>query len=199
MQNSTQPSSTQLILASQSRQRQQLFETLGVPHQVIPSQIDESLIQDPDFKLRAQLVAKAKADAVAANHPGSVVVAADTYIVLDGEMLEKPRNLGEARDMLRRQSGRWSQAVTGFCYLDQLHQWSRVETVLTEVEFRPLTDLEIERYVTQQPVLEWSAAYCPAYIEGMMLVAQIKGSLTSFTHGLPFELLMESLKKTGLV
>lgn len=199
MQNSTQPSRTQLILASQSRQRQQLFETLGVPHQVIPSQIDESLIQDPDFKLRAQLVAKAKADAVATNHPGSVVVAADTFIVLDDEMLEKPRNLDEAREMLRRQSGRWSQAVTGFCYLDQLQQWSRVETVLTEVEFRPLTDIEIERYVTQQPVLEWSAAYCPAYIEGMMLVAQVKGSFTSFTHGLPFELLMESFIKTGLV
>lgn len=172
---------------------------LNLPHLVVPSSIDESLVQDPDIYHRAQLVARAKAQAVASKHPEAVVVAADTYIVLDNEMLEKPRDLAEARKMLRRQSGQWSEAVTGFCYLDQHQGWSQLETVVDKVMFRNLSEAEIEHYVTTQPVLEWSAAYCPAYVEGMTLISKVDGSLTSFAYGLPVDNLMECLQRSQLV
>ncbi|HEX7017986.1 MAG TPA: Maf family protein [Patescibacteria group bacterium] len=191
-----------VILASQSPQRKALMETLGIPFEIMPAALDEKAITAATQVERAEKVARAKAEVVSqqlADAQPAIIIAADTYVV-DGEAaLEKPESLDEARDMLRRQSGRTLVAYSGFCYLDQTHGIDYSTTVKTESTFRELSDEEIDRYVTTQPVRTWSAAFSPAYVEGMALVAAVNGSLTSFTHGLPMEELIPLLRQSGVI
>lgn len=190
--------SSLVILASQSPQRQNLMSSLGIPFEVCPANIDEQAIIHSDSKIRAGLVAQAKAQAVQKKYPQAIIIAADTYIDLAGETLEKPVDLDEARDMLQKQSGKVMTELTGFCYLDPQNKMEVVTTAVAAVEFRELTQVEIERYVITQPVLTWSAAFCPAYDSGATLIKTINGSFTGFTHGLPLEELVPLLQKSGV-
>lgn len=189
----------QVILASQSPQRRNLMKSLNIEFEVMPADIDEQAIVDGDPHLRAGLVAEAKARAVQKKYPEAIIVAADTYIVLGGETLEKPVNLNEAREMLRKQSGRSMKELTGFCYLDPKNNLEVVTTAVAAVEFRNLNQAEIEHYVTTQPVLTWSAAFCPAYDSGATLIKSISGSFTGFTHGLPLEELIPLLQESKVL
>ncbi|MBT3249320.1 MAG: septum formation protein Maf [Candidatus Pacebacteria bacterium] len=188
-----------IILASQSPQRRNLMKSLNIDFEVIPADIDEQAVVAADPKVRAGLVAEAKAREVQKKYPQDIIIAADTYIVLDGETLEKPVDLEEAREMLRKQSGRSMSEMTGFCYLDLKSGIEVVTTAVAEVEFRELSEAEIEQYVTTQPVMTWSAAFCPAYDSGATLIKSINGSFTGFTHGLPLEELIPLLQQSKVL
>jgi len=188
-----------IILASQSPQRRNIMQSLKIDFKVVPADIDEREVVATDSIKRAELIAKAKAKAIQAQFPEAVVVAADTYIILDEEILEKPSSLDEARKMLAKQSGRIATEVTGFCYLDPKHDLAVVKTAIAEVEFRQLSAAEIENYVATQPVMTWSAAFCPAYDSGASLIKSINGSFTGFTHGLPLEELIPLLQQSKLL
>ena len=187
----------QLILASQSPQRQAILATLGIPFEVVPADLDEKAIQDVDPLKRAEKLALAKATAVQAQFPEAVVVAGDTFVVFNDQTLEKPVDLDEAKQMLTLVSGKEVVVVTGVAFLDPSHQIQHVQAVTNQAVFRPLDPLEVERYVTTQPVLTWSGAFSPAYLEGMALFAEVKnGSFTAFTHGLPLELVAKWLRES---
>ncbi len=188
-----------IILASQSPQRKTIIQSLGVEFKVVPANIDEQAVVAEDPVKRAGLIARAKATAVQLQFPEAIVVAADTYIILKGEILEKPTSLVEAREMLSKQSGRVATAVTGFCYLDPQLELEVVKVATTEVEFRQLSTQEIDEYVTTQPVMTWSAAFCPAYDSGASLIKNINGSFTGFTHGLPLEELVPLLQRSETI
>jgi septum formation protein len=187
-----------IILASQSPQRQLLFRELHVPFESVPADIDEQAIQHTDLAKRAELVARAKAEKVAAQHPQAIIIAADTYIVMAGKALEKPTSEAEAITMLQAQSGQTTTEVTGLCYIDPLLRLNVSKTVSTQVTFRDLSLTEIERYVKNNPVLGFSGAFCPAYPAGGALIATITGSFTSFTHGLPLDEIVPLLKQSGV-
>lgn len=188
---------TKIILASQSPQRRALFRTLNIPFEVIPSNLDESTIQDVDLINRAEKLARAKAEAVAQKNPDAIIVGADTFIIDGNTALEKPKTKEEASVMLQRQSGKALHEVTGFCYLDPTKNIIYSTAVITEVTFRNLNKQEIDHYISTQPVTTWSGGFCPAYPEGMALIAKINGSFTGFTHGLPIEELVPQLRKSG--
>ena len=196
-----------IILASASPQRKLLFDALNLPFKIIPADIDEAAIRDPDPKKQALLIARAKCDAVARREQG-IIIAADTFCVYKNKILEKPRDQKEAAEMLRILSGNTAFAYTGFCYLDP-HTLGGVgvdrehginETALAETEFtfRELDADEIARFVDIFPVTTWSAAFSPAYPYGMTLIASIRGSFTGFTHGLPMEILVPLLRRSGI-
>jgi septum formation protein len=189
----------QVILASQSPQRRVMMETLGVPFQAVPAHLDELAITAPTQVERAAAVALAKAQTIAALYPNAVVLAGDTYVLFNDTALEKPRSLEEALQMLRTQSGQQLVAVTGVAYLDPEHHIVENTTIQTEFAFRELSEAEIERYVTTEPVVTWSAAFCPAYATGAALVAHTNGSFTSFTHGFPLEFFVPLLQRSGVV
>lgn len=130
---------------------------------------------------------------VLTQYPQTKIIAADTFVVLANKILEKPRSLTEAREMLRLQSGNIINVHTGLCCLNLATGQTLKTTVKVEAEFRQLSDNEIDQYVINQPVLTWSAAFSPAYDSGMALIAWVSGSLTSFTHGLPIELVLKFL------
>jgi septum formation protein len=189
----------QVILASQSPQRRALMETLQVPFITAPADLDELAITAPTQVERAAAVALAKAQKVAQLYPDAIILAGDTYIVHQGRALEKPQSLDEARQMLREQSGQTHTEITGVAYLDPEFGIFENTTIQTECTFRELSETEIEHYVTTEPVLTWSAAFCPAYATGAALVASTRGSFTGFTHGFPLEFFVPLLRKSGVL
>jgi len=193
------PDSTrQIILASESKQRKAILDTLHLSYLQVPAKIDESAITAKSEEERCELIARHKAETVAKDYPSGIVIAADTFSVLDGWAFEKPANNKEAKKMLKALSGKTSVTCTGFCYLDRLKAIDESMTIVTEFTFRQLSDQEIDKYIAHNPVTTWSAAFSPAYDSGIALIAAMNGPVTSFTHGLPLEKVVHYLKKSGL-
>jgi len=188
-----------IILASQSKQRFNIFKSLAIPFDVVPADIDEQSIKSDDLQKRAEKIARAKAEFVSEKYPNAIIIAADTYVILNGQVLEKPKNAAEAKEMLRKQSAQTMTEVTGFAYIDNQNKINYSTVVATKVKFRKLSKREIDNYVNNEPVLTWSAAFCPAYDSGAALIEWIEGSLTGFTHGLPMEEVVKMLKKSEIL
>ncbi|MBI2411370.1 MAG: Maf family protein [Candidatus Kerfeldbacteria bacterium] len=186
-----------IILASQSQARKKIFSLLNIPFAVVPAHIDEQAIRHDDPGMQAELIARAKAEAVAKEHPNAIIIAADTFTVCDGIILEKPHDTKEAAQMLRLQSGKPGMAYSGFCYIDAVNKIQYSTTVETAFTFRELQEEEIAVYVRKFPVTTWSAAYSPATAYTLTMIASMNGSATSFTHGLPMEVLISLLQKSG--
>ena len=185
-----------VILASGSAQRKNLMSGLSIPFEIQTADIDEKVIRDPDLKIQVVKIARAKAEAVAAKHQG-IIIAADTFVVCDSKVLEKPEDLEEARQMLKEQQGKEVFMYTGLCYLDPEQNIDFSEVSITKLKLRALEDYEIQAYVEHAPVTTWAGAFAISYPYSSSLVEYIEGSLTS-TGGLPMELLIPLLKKSGL-
>lgn len=181
-----------LILASQSPRRKELLQGLGYLFDVIPSHSAETF--DPSLPLDQALekVALHKAEDVFESHPDDVVLAADTIVVLDGQILGKPGSREEAVKMLKSLSGRTHEVKTGLALLSPSHRYSGVET--TEVVFRELSDQEIEDYVSKGTYLDKAGSYG---IQETDFVDHYRGSYSNVV-GLPLTttdiLLKETLK-----
>ena len=146
----------QLILASASPRRKELLSLLGIPFLVRAADIDETM--DPG-KPAAQEVARVsarKAHAVS-REPDDLVIAADTIVVCDNQILGKPKSKEEAISMLRLLSGRDHQVMTGCTLLkgDQAETF----TEITDLHFRDLTDHEIIKYVESGEPMDKAGAY----------------------------------------
>lgn len=151
--------SQKLILASQSPRRAQLLHLVGFDFEVIPSRFDEDSVRVEDPVEHVRLLSQAKAQQVAAQVERGIVIGADTVVVLNGEILGKPRDEEEARTMLRRLAGRSHQVYTGFALVDRPSNRIITDYEMTTVHFRPLADWEIERYVRTQSPLDKAGAY----------------------------------------
>jgi len=186
-----------VILASGSKQRKIMMDALGIPYFVIPADIDEKAIRDRDFKVRAERIARAKAEKVAEGNLG-IIISADTFSVCEGKVLEKPKNENGARVMLKLQANKMCTLYTGFCYIDKVNNINYSTTAITKYELRKLSDGEISKFVEGNPVTDWSASFSPAYTYQLGFIKKIEGSLTGCTHGLPAEILIPCLEKSGI-
>jgi len=147
----------QIILASGSPRRRELLHQLGLDFVVIPSQYDEHSHPPLPPAPLAEHLALSKAREVAARYPDALVIGADTIVVLDGEVLGKPRDREEAVAMLRRLSGREHEVITGVAVLQGDRR--RVEHEVTKVRFRPLDEGQIRRYVATGEPMDKAGAY----------------------------------------
>lgn len=188
--------SKKIILATQSNARKLLFSSLGIPFESIPANIDEKLIRDSDLAVRAEKLARAKAEKMHSLNEG-IIVAADTYSEFNGKVLEKPDNIMQAKEMLHLVSGKKAVNYTGFCYIDDQSKINFSTTVITQYTLRDIFDHEIEEYVKSFPVIEWAAGFAlvDPYIN--TFVSYINGSLTGLAYGLPTEVLIPLLRKSG--
>lgn len=185
-----------VILASKSKNRRAVLESLGVPFQIISSNFNERSVKEDNPRLRAQKIALGKAQEVAKQHK-RIIISADTFTVCEGRIMEKPKNLLQGKEMLAFLSGKKAISYTGFCFLNARTNSLFTNTTVTEVRFRKLSKVEIDRYVRKYPVTEWAAAYALIDLYLFSLVEYIRGSLTGLTHGLPTELLIPLLRKEG--
>lgn len=151
--------SQKLILASQSPRRAQLLKIAGFEFEVRPSHIDEEAIDEPTPERHVLTLSKAKALEAAKSVDSGIVIGADTVVVLDGEILGKPRDEDQARDMLRRLAGRSHQVFTGFALIEKPSGRSVSDFEVTTVHFRALAEWEIERYVKTQSPMDKAGAY----------------------------------------
>ena len=145
-----------LILASASPRRKELLSLFGVPFLIRAADIDETM--DPGkapFEEVAR-VSRLKAQA-APQEAGDVVIAADTIVVCEGNVLGKPHDEAEAKAMLRLLSGRDHQVMTGCTVLRD--GTCETFTEVTDLHFRPLTENEIERYVRSGEPMDKAGAY----------------------------------------
>ena len=188
-----------IILASGSANRKAVMDALNIPYQAIPADIDEKAIQDKDFGKRAERVARAKAEKVASNFKDAIIISGDSYALNNGKVFEKPSSIEEAKQMLRDQSEGQGTFYAGFCYIDQKEGINFSTTLEVGFSLRKLSEDEIEKYVESNPVLTWSGALFPGNAYGASMIKEIKGSLSAFIYGLPSELLISYLQKSGVM
>jgi septum formation protein len=190
------PSPPRLILASASPRRRELLGQLGVPFDVVVADVTEH--EDPTTEPRQMVAHNAalKADWVAARHPEALVLGADTTVFIDNRVLNKPANLVEAREMLRRLAGRTHTVYTGVA-MRRARDGLRIdEGVASEVTFKPFDDAIIEAYLKIVNPLDKAGAY--GIQEGRdLIIAGWKGSFSNIM-GLPMETTKQILTQCGL-
>ncbi len=146
-----------LILASGSPRRQELLRLYTREFAVCASEFDEHSVQAPTPAALAGALARGKCLAVAASHPGCVVVGSDTVVELDGEVFGKPQDADDARRMLRALSGRTHEVHTGVCVSDGARTESFVDTC--KVTFFPIPEAELERCIASGEPFDKAGAY----------------------------------------
>ncbi|WP_111894836.1 Maf family nucleotide pyrophosphatase [Acinetobacter sp. MB5] len=170
-----------LILASSSPRRQELLLQLGLTFEVFSPEIDESVLPDENAVQYVARLAQAKAWAVLQKFPDATVIAADTSLSVDGEIIGKPESKAHAFAIWQKLSGRCHDVLTGVCVTNAKQSVDRV--VQTQVEFQQLTPNDMENYwATGEPVGK-AGAYA---IQGQaaQYIPRIIGSYTNVV-GLP--------------
>jgi len=184
----------EVILASQSPRRRDLLDLIGITHVVRPADIDESVLPGEAPVPHCERLARTKAATLAAQAPASVVIAADTIVVLDDAILGKPTDVTEARATLARLSGRTHTVHTAMAVAHQGRTVSAVESV--QVTFRALTADEIAAYVATGEPMDKAGAYgIQGY--GATIVERIDGDYFS-VMGLGLRRLVALLAELGL-
>jgi septum formation protein len=173
-----------VVLASGSPQRREILQKLGVEFEVVVPGVEELEDGDPEFLVVEN--ARRKARAVAAP-VGALVIACDTDVVLDGEVLGKPADAAEARGYLERMSGRGHTVISGLVILADGEERSGLER--TEVVFKQLSEAEKQRYVRFGEWRGRSGGYAIQTL-GSTLVERVEGSVSNVV-GLPVGLLVE--------
>ena len=185
-----------LILASASPRRQQLFSLLGVPFIPLTADVEENRGHGEEPEEMVCRLSQAKAEALAKDYPERLIVAADTIVVLDGQVLGKPAGAGEAVAMLRRLRGREHLVFSGLTALSLSTGQQATELAQTTVWMRPYSDEEISCYVASGDPLDKAGAYAIQHPE-FNPVAYIRGCYAS-VMGLPLCHLTRALSRLGL-
>lgn len=184
----------QVVLASGSPRRRQLLRLIGLEHAVDPSGIDE--VPEPGESAGAfsRRAAADKAREVAARHPGVPVLGADTVVEVDGRILGKPVDDGDARAMLRALSGREHHVHSGMALVVGDRTAALVDTA--SVRFRPLDEAMIDWYLATREPRDKAGAYGVQGAGGLLVEAVIGSPHT--VVGLPVHRLPELFAAVGL-
>ena len=186
-----------LILASKSPRRKHLLEQAGLKFSVIPSDFDETSVAMSDPASYVRALAEFKALDISHKHPDSWVIGADTLVLSDKQVLGKPGSDEEAREMLKRLSGKRHQVLTGYCICCRARKQLFSETVKTDVHFKELRREEIDWYIGTGEPSDKAGAYAIQGL-GSFLVRSIKGSYTNVV-GLPVCEVIEFLTREGAI
>jgi septum formation protein len=184
-----------IILASASPRRAQLLEQLGLCFDIVESGVAEDM-QEKDPTLLAGQLALNKAEAVAEKIADGVIIAADTVVCVDGELLGKPQSASEAKAMLRRLSGRRHDALTGVAIISCPQNLASVHVEQTAVIMREIDEDEIDWYVACGEPFDKAGGYG---IQGKaaVFVERLEGCYFNVV-GLPLTALCKMLKKHGI-
>ncbi|HEU4564733.1 MAG TPA: Maf family protein [Gemmatimonadaceae bacterium] len=184
-----------VVLASSSPRRRELLTLIGIPHEVMSADIDERYLAGETPLAHAERLAREKGAVVAAREPEALVVSADTIVVIDGEVLGKPRDHADAARMLRKLSGRTHEVYTGVAVSREGCIESGVEVV--DVRFRDLGDEEIADYIRTGEPMDKAGSYgIQGY--GATLVERIDGDYFA-VMGLALGRMVRLMRRLGAV
>lgn len=183
-----------IILASNSPRRKELLSGLGIQYEVktLPD-IDESYPEGLDGMEIPAFIARFKADAYReVMQTDELIITADTIVWLDGNVMGKPKDAEEAREMLRSLSGQTHQVITGVCLTTAVYQ--KAFATMTDVTFATLSEEEIAYYVERYSPMDKAGSYGIQEWIGFIGVESISGSYFN-VMGLPIQRLYTELKK----
>jgi len=189
---------TKIILATTSPYRREALGFLGIDFEAIGSGVDESQVKRTSPGELVSKLSKLKAQAVAKNHPGAIVIGMDSVGYFDGKILEKPKSKEEAFNRLRKLSGNKYDFYTGIYMVNTSTKKEIAKIVKTEVFFRKLLDSEINKYLGQDPNYNtYAHGYDPLKNISSSFIAKLNGSPNNVLRGIPLEVLSEMLLEAG--
>jgi septum formation protein len=188
------PARPPLVLASVSPRRRQLLEQIGLTFEIVPAHVDETVLIAEAPGPHVERLALDKARAVAARRPDAVVIAGDTVVVLDGQILTKPLDSADAVDMLLRLQGRTHRVETGVAVVTP-HGREVATVVGADVHFRAFDRGFAEAYVATGEPMDKAGAYgIQGY--GAVLVDGVDGDYFAVV-GFPVARVVELLEQVG--
>ena len=185
--------SREIVLASASPRRADLLRGLGFRIVVIPAHVDETRLPGEAPETMAERLARAKVSTVRNLSSPAMAIAADTIVVIEGEVLGKPQDRHEACRMLRRLAGSTHEVITAMAIRLTPEENLHCERTSSRVTFAPLRDEEIAWYAKTGEGLDKAGAYALQGI-GALFVTSIQGSYTNVI-GLPLERLYPHLRR----
>lgn len=180
-----------IVLASSSPRRKELLQQLGLDFEIYSPDIDESVHENELVHHYVERLAREKAQTVLKLFPEAIVIAADTSLGLDGQIIGKPESKNHAFEIWKQLSGRWHDVFSGLCVATQQQMLSQV--VQTQVEFQRLTTQDMEDYWTTGEPVGKAGGYA---IQGIasQYIPQIQGSYSNVV-GLPLYEFAQLLKR----
>ncbi|MFC5270261.1 Maf-like protein [Adhaeribacter terreus] len=186
-----------LILASNSPRRKEILSGLRIPFSIQVKDVAEDFEPHLQREQIAEHLAEHKASAYKNDlKADEVVLTADTIVWLQDSVLNKPKDLAEAKQMLQRLSGNVHEVITGVCL--QSHEKHEVFHDVSKVYFRDLSETEIDFYLEHFKPLDKAGAYGVQEFIGMIGIERIEGSYFN-VMGLPVHLVYEKLKYFGIL
>ncbi len=184
-----------LVLASASPRREELLRDAGIEFTIQPAHIPETPRENENPRAYAERLAREKAQAVFRQRPKDIVLGADTVVIVDAAILEKPADTGDARRMLRLLSGRSHFVTTGVCLTASDFEDVRSETTLVTME--SINEGDIESYISTKEPMDKAGAYA---IQGVASrwILRIEGDYTNVV-GLPVALVYRMLRAHRVV
>lgn len=186
---------TKIILASGSPRRKTLLGQIYSDFEVIPSSYEEEGVQAPEPSIQAMALAYLKAQAVRQDHEEALVIGADTLISLEGEVLGKPSDREDAKNILERLSGRTHQVISGYALISPGAKY--VDFAQADVTFKDLDEGAIEAYLDTGEYVDKAGAY-GIQGQGRDLVSSYEGDINTII-GLPVKDLKRALGAYGLL
>ncbi|SEM98650.1 septum formation protein [Chryseobacterium taichungense] len=181
-----------LLLASQSPRRKELLTNLGFTFDVVKIDCEEIIPQYIKVGEAAAYLSELKADAFRTLEKGEVLLTADTVVAIDNQLLGKPKDEDDAREMLRSLSGKTHQVYTGVTI--KTAEKTITETDVADVEFDDLSENEIEYYIQHYQPFDKAGSYGIQEWLGMAKIKKVNGSFYTIM-GLPTHLVYKILKE----
>lgn len=184
-----------MILASNSIRRQEILKDMGFNFKVIPADIIE--ISDKENVIeRIKDISYKKAYHIAKDNKEEYVLAADTIVEINGEVLGKPKDNNEAREYLKKLSGNFHNVITAYSFINIQKKVSITNYKISKVKFNILSDEEIEWYIKTREPFDKAGAY-GIQGKGRLFIEEIEGDFFSIM-GFPISKFMKDLKKIDI-
>ncbi len=183
-----------IVLASSSPRRKDLLRQIKLPFEIIPSEIDENISELTGTPAqKAEQLAYQKAKDVSNRVKSGLVLGADTIVVIDDEILGKPKDSEDAFQMLKKLSGKEHEVITGICLIDIDKNIELIQHETTIVQFTELDDEKIRAYIKSGEAFDKAGSYAVQGV-GAVFVKGIKGCYSNVV-GLPLTRLSDMLEK----
>ncbi len=184
-----------IILASQSPFRKHALNVLGLNYEIVPSNIDESLIRHENPNKLAQLLSEAKSKKIGEEQKDSIIIAADLFVVHKNKIFEKPHDENHAKEMLRSLSGETFEIITGLAVYNSNNKKLLSTSESCKVKFRSLSDLEINDYIARYPVVKCAGAF---EADGLLRFAEYIEGNYNFKTAIPVNKLILFLRENRI-
>lgn len=184
-----------IVLATTSKFKNQILDTVGIKHSMIESDFDEGLIKEEDVYEYVKKLSYGKACSVRDKVNNSIIIALDTINYVDGIIQEKPKNLKEARKHIEMCKENTTKVITGICIINQITNEIINDYAETKVTLRNIDDVDIDYYMVNEPDIMYASGFILETILSNF-IEKIDGSYYNIL-GVPVETIYKHINNMG--